>query len=117
MPPLPDGGATWLHTVASRLRPWQRSALAGAALIVALGAVAVVAFLGLGIARSDLRYILLAAILLFVLASSGAAGGIVYYATSGLRGRSTIGFYASAILTVYGYLFSVLGLIVLSFLL
>ena len=76
---------------------------------------AVVGFLGLGIARSDLRYILLAAILFFVLALSGAAGGIVYYATGGLRARSRLGYYASAILTAYGYLFSVLFLIVLSF--
>lgn len=73
------------------------------------------AALGLGIVHSEPTYVRAAGVLfVVVLILSGAAGGLVHYATRGLRERGPAGYYASAILTVQAYVLTALAILAIA---
>lgn len=114
MPAMGSGVLMWTLAHVDRFSGWKRSAVAGALLLLAMAGIGVVILLGIGLVNLDLGYILQAFGLFIVLVVGGAAGGITYHAASPLRQRGGLGYYGASILTVYGYLLGVLGMITLA---
>lgn len=114
MPTMGSGVFMWTLALVDRFSGWKRSALSGALLLLAMAGVGVVILLGIGLVNLDLGYVMQALGLFIVLVVGGAAGGITYHAASPLRHRGMLGYYGASILTVYGYLLGVLGMIALA---
>lgn len=114
--PMPIGGSPTMRLfgVANRLTGWMQSAFYGAMMLLMMGGIGVLAMLGLALLRQDVRFLGYAAGLFTVLVVSGAIGGIVHHLTGPLRRSGTPGYYASYILTVDGYLLTVLGFFTLA---
>jgi Flp pilus assembly protein TadD len=114
--PRPIGGnpIMRLFGVANRLTGWMQSAFYGAMMLLMMGGIGVLVMLGQALLRQDVRYLGYAAGLFVLLVVSGAAGGIVHYLTGPLRHSGTLGYYASYMLTVEGYLLAVFGIFTLA---
>lgn len=110
--PMPIGGNLMMRAfaVAGRLTGWMKSAFFGAMVLLMMGGTGVLVMLGRALLRQDVTYLGYAVGLFALLAVSGAAGGIIHYLTEPLRRRGTPGYYASYVLTVYGYLLTVVGI-------
>ena len=111
MPPVPGGFVVRVMDRVSRLSGWQQSAFAGAAIVVILGGVGVLFFLGMGLINRSLSQIAGAFGLLTALVLSGGAGGLAHHWTRGLRATGTPGTYVSGVLTMNTYLAVLLGLV------
>lgn len=114
--PMPIGGSIPARVlgVLDRLSGWHRSAFGGAMMLLVMGGIGVPILLFQGIFRRDPVQVASAFGLLFLLVTSGAAGGLVYHVTAPLRDRGTVGYYTASILTVYGYLLVAFGLLSLA---
>ena len=114
MPPMGGGLMMQIMARIGGLKGWQQTAASGALLLLMMAGIGVVILLVLGLINLDLGYVVQALALFVLLAVSGAAGGIVFHATAPIRRHSKVGHYASAILTVYGYLASVGAMVALA---
>ncbi len=111
MPPIPGGFVVRVMDRVSRLSGWQQSAFAGASIVVMLGGVGVLFFLGMGLINRSLGQIAGAFGLLVALVLSGGAGGLAHHWTRGLRATGTPGTYVSGVLAMNTYLAVLLGLV------
>lgn len=98
----------------SRLPGWMQSAAIGVLAMLMVAGVGVLVMLGQAVLSRELIYVGYAAALLALLVVGGAAGGIVHYLTAAVRRTGTIGYYASYVATVYGYLLAVFGMLALA---
>jgi hypothetical protein len=97
-----------------RLDGLPKSAAYGSLALLGMGGIGVPLLLVVGIARMDPTMVLGAFALFLVLVLTGAAGGVVHYYTRPMREAGSMGHYASSVLTVYGYLAAVFGIVALA---
>ncbi len=111
--PEPIGGSPTMRVFGTfaRLTGWKQSAFGGAMMILMMGGIGIPVLLVMGVLRRDPSYLVAALAFAVALLISGAAGGIVHHWTTPLREKGAAGYYASWILTVYGYLITVLALL------
>ncbi len=110
-PPVPGdmGMLARVMGFAGRLPGLPRSAFYGFLTLLFFTGIGVLWFLVLGIVRGDASMVGAAFALLAITASGGASGGVVHHFTRGLRERGAVGYYASWISTMYGYLVGALA--------
>lgn len=113
--PMPIGGNPLMRIfgVADRLTGWLQSAFIGAMMLLMMGGIGVLVMLVQALLRQDVAYLGLAVGLFVLLVASGAAGGIVHHSTGPLRQKGTVGYYASYVLTLQGYLLTVFAIFTL----
>lgn len=113
--PKPIGGNPLMRIfgVADRLTGWLQSAFIGAMILLMMGGIGVLVMLGQALLRQDVTYLGVAVGLFVLLVVSGAAGGIVHHLTGSLRQKGTVGYYASYVLTLQGYLLTVFAIFTL----
>lgn len=114
--PEPIGGSPTMRAFGmfARLTGWKQSAFGGVMMILLMGGIGIPVLLVMGMVRRDPTFLVAALAFFVVLVVSGAAGGIVHYWTAPLREKGTAGYYASWILTVYGYVVTGLALLSLA---
>ena len=114
--PEPIGGNLTAQAfgIVARLTGWQQAAVAGAMLLLGMAGIGIPILLVLAVVRQDLDFVWGAGALLITLVVSGAAGGLVHYWTAPLREQGTAAYYASWVLTMYGYMLAALGLVTLA---
>ena len=88
-----------------------QSAFYGFLMVLMFSGIPMLILLGMGVVTGDGSKLAEAGALLAVTVSGGGVGGIVHHYSRGLRERSTVGHYLSWIVTMYGYLLGVFGLI------
>jgi Flp pilus assembly protein TadD len=114
--PEPIGGSPMMRVfgMLERLSGWQQAAFGGAIMLLVMGGIGVPILLFLALINQDPAFAAGALALFVVLVVSGAAGGMVHYWTAPLREQGTGAYYASWVLTLYGYMLAALGLITLA---
>jgi len=111
--PMPTTGGVFARFVALgfSLQGWKKSAFLGAGVLLMLGGIGVPILLVMAVVHRDVTVAGAAFGLLLLLVVSGAVGGIVHHLTVPLRSRGgSVGYYASWVLTVMGYLATVFGM-------
>jgi Flp pilus assembly protein TadD len=113
--PAPGTGGGWFGRFIDfgmTRPPLQRGVIFGAGVMLMLGGVGVPILLGMAVVHRDLSYVAAAIGLFVLLVTSGAAAGIVHHLTAPLRaGGGATGHYTSWVLTVAGYVLTVLWIL------